>query len=103
MKSNEAGKRLLDINYDTYAHGEAVLGWLNGTILLHGKTTDWGTSLPSSCWLSSSSSTKLIFPWGHVESNFENGDQYVMGNLTGKAETLSMRWCWNERWRETGD
>ena len=26
---------LVEIDYDTYAHGEA-LGWLNGTLQLHG-------------------------------------------------------------------
>ena len=31
------GTKILDINYDKYAHGEAVLGWLNGTVALTGK------------------------------------------------------------------
>ena len=36
ISRTDAGKRLLEIDYDTYAHGEAVLGWLNGTLMLHG-------------------------------------------------------------------
>ncbi|QJW98915.1 GTP-binding protein [Frigoriglobus tundricola] len=30
------GRKLLDIDYDTYAEGEAELGWLNATARLHG-------------------------------------------------------------------
>jgi Ni2+-binding GTPase involved in maturation of urease and hydrogenase len=30
------GGRILDIDYDTYAAGEAELGWLNGTFAVHG-------------------------------------------------------------------
>ncbi|MDR1919090.1 MAG: cobalamin synthesis protein P47K, partial [Tannerellaceae bacterium] len=37
----EAGLHLAEVDYDVYAHGEAVLGWLNGTVRLHGKDTDW--------------------------------------------------------------
>lgn len=91
MKSNEAGKRLLDINYDTYAHGEAVLGWLNGTILLHGKTTDWNQFAKQLLTSLSEQFDKAHLSVGHVKVILENGDQYAMGNLTGKAETLSMR------------
>ncbi len=32
--SKNSGKRLIDVDYDIYANGEAVLGWLNGTIIL---------------------------------------------------------------------
>lgn len=41
MSRQDAGKRLLEIDYDTYANGEAVLGWLNGTIRLHGVNDNW--------------------------------------------------------------
>lgn len=40
--SADAGTRLLDIDYDRYAHGEAVLGWMNANIGLKGdRETDW--------------------------------------------------------------
>ncbi|MDD3588607.1 MAG: GTP-binding protein [Thermoguttaceae bacterium] len=32
------GATLLELDYDRYAHGEAVLGWLNGIVCLHWKT-----------------------------------------------------------------
>ncbi|HVN79638.1 MAG TPA: hypothetical protein VMW38_11625 [Terriglobia bacterium] len=30
-----------EVDYDVYAEGEAVLGWLNATITLRGKPTEW--------------------------------------------------------------
>jgi len=32
LTQGNAGKRILDINYDTYARAEAALGWLNATV-----------------------------------------------------------------------
>ena len=43
QNSNEAGKRLVEVDYDVYAEGEAVLGWLNSTIELSGKSVNWDT------------------------------------------------------------
>jgi len=43
LKGGRAGQRLLDIDYDTYAAGEAVLGWLNAAARLTavGQAPDW--------------------------------------------------------------
>jgi G3E family GTPase len=38
------GQRLADVDYDVYAEGEAVLGWLNATVTLRGEPP---TVLPS--------------------------------------------------------
>ena len=38
-----AGQKIADVDYDTYAEGEAVLGWLNATASLSPKEPiDWG-------------------------------------------------------------
>ena len=38
----QAGQRILEVDYDRYADGEAVLGWLNATIQLHAdEPTGW--------------------------------------------------------------
>lgn len=43
MRAGESGKQLLDIDYDTYAEGEAVLGWLNARFGLKAEEDrDWG-------------------------------------------------------------
>jgi len=39
---NVPGKRLTEVDYDTYAEGEAVLGWLNASFQLHANApVDW--------------------------------------------------------------
>lgn len=41
MNRTDAGKRLAVVDYDIYAEGEAVLGWLNSSIELSGEQTNW--------------------------------------------------------------
>ena len=37
LRGGEAGKRIVDVDYDRYAEGEAVLGWLNAVIDLQSR------------------------------------------------------------------
>lgn len=87
----DAGKRLADVDYDIYAHGEAVLGWLNGTVSLHGENTDWDTFTHRLLRDLAQEFDAEKFPVGHVKIISENGKQFVVGNLTGTGETLTMR------------
>lgn len=43
LADNAAGRRVVEVDYDRYAEGEAVLGWLNAVIHFHahGKEPDW--------------------------------------------------------------
>lgn len=87
----DAGTKLLDIDYDKYAHGEAVLGWLNGTVLLFGPSTDWDNFFKS---LLDNLSEKLVaesLPIGHVKLIAENGKQSICANITGDVSTLQFR------------
>lgn len=87
----DAGTKLLDIDYDKYAHGEAVLGWLNGTVLLSGATTYWDAFFKE---LMNNLSTKLAqeqLPIGHVKMIAENGKQNASANITGDVSTLQFR------------
>ncbi|MDR2118175.1 MAG: cobalamin synthesis protein P47K [Tannerellaceae bacterium] len=93
MKSNGAGLRLADVDYDIYAHGEAVLGWLNGTVRLTAaeEDTDWDGLTYRLLAALSERFDKAGYAVGHVKVIAENGDRYVAGNLTGKASTLAVR------------
>ena len=43
MQDRPAGQRIAEVDYDTYAQGEAVLGWLNGTVQLRAEGgAHWG-------------------------------------------------------------
>lgn len=91
LNRQDAGKRLLEIDYDTYAHGEAVLGWLNGTLLLHGVSESWDDFLKSLMVGLAAKFDESGCAVGHVKVIAENGKRFAVGNLTGKQETLSLR------------
>jgi G3E family GTPase len=42
LKGKQAGKRVVEVDYDRYAEGEAVLGWLNAVVdLTSSDKTEW--------------------------------------------------------------
>ncbi|MDR1729078.1 MAG: cobalamin synthesis protein P47K [Prevotellaceae bacterium] len=86
-----AGKRLVEMDYDIYANGEAVLGWLNGTVRLHGENTDWDNFTRIFLKNLSARFDKENLPVGHVKVIAENGQEFIAGNLTGNSETISFR------------
>ena len=89
--SNQSGKRLIDVDYDIYANGEAVLGWLNGTVGIQGDTTDWDAFIRKYMTGLSEKFDANNYAVGHVKVIAENGKQFIVGNLTGTGETLSFR------------
>lgn len=91
LNSTDAGKRLVEVDYDVYAEGEAVLGWLNSTVELTGSAVDWDAFTQK---LMQSLSTRFDASnasVGHVKILVESGDQYLIANLTGKGNTLTLR------------
>lgn len=85
------GTRILDIDYDKYAHGEAVLGWLNGTVALTGKDADWDALLRDIMNGIAEAVRKEKLRVGHIKVIAENGKQYAVGNITGDVSTLQFR------------
>ena len=87
----EAGIRLLDIDYDRYAHGEAVLGWLNGTVNLHGNSIAWDDVLKALMTELKVRLEEESLRVGHVKVIAENGQLYAVGNITGANNMLTFR------------
>ena len=85
------GTKILDIDYDKYAHGEAVLGWLNGTVALSGHNVFWDVVLKDIMKGFSNAVKKEKLRVGHIKVIAENGKQYAVGNITGDASTLQLR------------
>ena len=87
-----SGKKILDIDYDKYAHGEAVLGWLNGTVsVTSSKPAYWDTLLKDIMNGLAKAVKKEKLRVGHIKVIAENGPQYAVGNITGDAATLQLR------------
>jgi G3E family GTPase len=92
LSSNEAGKHIVEVDYDTYAEGEAVLGWLNCSASLSGKNVDWDSFAHRFMQYMASGIDAGNLSVGHVKIMVENGDQYISANLTGKSDTQTFRW-----------
>ena len=87
----EAGKKLLDIDYDRYAHGEAVLGWLNGTLHLAGEGICWDDVLKDIMAKLTAAITSESLRVGHVKLIMECGKDYAVTNLTGAGNQTTLR------------
>ena len=87
----DAGRHIAEVDYDVYAEGEAVLGWLNATILLRGEPADWNVFAGKFLSGLSQRFDSMGASIGHVKLMVEAGDSFLIGNLTGKEETLSIR------------
>ena len=85
------GTKILDINYDKYAHGEAVLGWLNGTVALTGQNAYWDTLLKDIMMGICKAVKKEKLRVGHIKVIAKNGKQYAVGIITGDVSTLQFR------------
>ena len=45
-----AGQHVVEVDYDTYAAGEAALGWLNASVALCSGAPSTGRPMPKICW-----------------------------------------------------
>ena len=91
MNRTNSGQRLAEVDYDIYAEGEAVLGWLNSTIELSGEQTDWDVFAKQLMQDLSIQFDSRKASVGHVKLILEAGDKYLTGNLTGLNNTLNFR------------
>ncbi|KAA6331459.1 putative metal chaperone YciC [termite gut metagenome] len=91
LKRTDAGLRIAEVDYDIYAHGEAVLAWLNGTVQLKGEAVDWNTCTRDLLADLGKRLDNAGYAVGHVKAILESGDSFIIGNLTGKGDTLSIR------------
>lgn len=91
IRRHDAGKRIVEVDYDIYANGEAVLGWLNGTVTLKGETTDWDKFILSFMNKLCACFEKEMLPIGHVKAILENGENSIVVNFTGGINTISVR------------
>jgi G3E family GTPase len=92
MAATDAGATIVPVDYDRYAHGEAVLGWLNATAsvtacpCMDGKKvlTDFLTAFHSEI-------KKTNSEVGHVKASLNvNGKEWV-GNLTALHGSVDVR------------
>ncbi|MDR0415344.1 MAG: cobalamin synthesis protein P47K [Prevotellaceae bacterium] len=92
LTRSDAGLRLAEVDYDVYAHGEAVLGWLNGTVRLHGKpATDWNFFTRNFLETLAEQLRSKRHSVGHVKVAVESGGLLATGSIAGNAATPAVR------------
>ena len=91
LTKSDIKRQRIEIDYDVYAEGEAVLGWLNWKMELKSDRADWDKILKGIfSELAYRFDTREI-GIGHVKILMENNERYSVGNLTGEGHTLTFR------------
>lgn len=91
MARTDAGRQLAEVDYDIYAEGEAVLGWLNATFALRGAEVNWLSFAEEFLNGLSKRFDTANASVGHVKLIIDADGQNIVGNLTGRKETVSVR------------
>jgi Ni2+-binding GTPase involved in maturation of urease and hydrogenase len=88
-----AGRRIADVDYDIYAEGEAVLGWLNASIRLQstGPAVDWRAFCAALLANAQKSLLARQADVGHVKLFLAAGEGSLVGNLTTTAGRPTVR------------
>jgi len=82
-----AGERIIEVDYDVYAEGEAVLGWLNAHVELEAATArDWKTLSMDLLRTMQEALAAYGSETAHVKMFLWTPDGWVCGNLTRSAE-----------------
>ncbi len=88
LTRNDTGKRLVEVDYTIYAEGEAVLGWLNATLELQRKNTDWDDVVIQLMKTLNKTFEEEQTAVGHIKMILDNSKNYFSANLTGTGDTL---------------
>lgn len=90
ISRQSAGVRLADVNYDIYAEGEAILGWLNTTVKVSGENIQWNAfgekllrELNDRCY-------KEQLRIGHIKLSIAAQGEFLSGNITGTQDNLNV-------------
>lgn len=86
LSTRVAGSRILEVNYDTYAEGEAVLGWLNAEIRLSAiaGSAEWRVFCSDLLKELRETFRDRHARIGHVKLLLAAGGGHCMGNLTSR-------------------
>ncbi len=90
--ANAAGTRIVPVDYELYAQGEAVLGWLNATARLEASAPlDWPQYCRDFLARFKSLAGRQSAEIAHVKLLLTAPDCIVMANLTGSDSAPSIR------------
>ena len=93
LEQGAAGSRIVDVDYDTYAKGEAVLGWLNAAVQLSSTNgaPRWEGFLADILSDLKASLQQLSAGIGHIKLLLTSGDGRCLANLTQTDGAVSLK------------
>ena len=92
LAGGRPGAHLTEVDYDRYAHGEAVLGWLNAAIELAGAAdTDWNAFAESLLAKLKDAFLADQAEIGHVKLSLTCDGKVILGNVGSIGGTVNMR------------
>ena len=90
LSATDAGATIIPVDYDRYAHGEAVLGWLNATATV-APNIDGKKLLTDILTAFHSEIKKSGWEVGHVKMSLNVGGKEWVGNLTALNGNVDVR------------
>jgi len=90
MSASDAGATIVPVDYDRYAHGEAVLGWLNATASVV-PNTDGKKLLTDVLTAFHVEIKKANWEVGHVKMSLNVSGKEWVGNLTALNGSVDVR------------
>lgn len=91
---SDCGRKIIDVDYDTYASGEAELGWLNASIsLVAREKIDWTVLGRNLIGRIHEELSRLNAEIGHLKLLISNPDGQVAANATSIREKPEVRTC----------
>ena len=88
--TDKAGNRLTDVDYDRYANGEAVLGWLNAAMDLRGKA-EWHAFAENLLNALGEAFAEKKAEIGHVKLILLDGEKSIVGNIGKLSDSANCR------------
>jgi hypothetical protein len=87
LHQQPGSRRVVDVDYDVYAAGEAALGWLNAVVSLRAdRETDWAAFCLAVLENVQMALAARRAEVGHVKLYLSTATGSLTGNLTGGAE-----------------
>jgi len=92
LAGGRPGTHLTEVDYDRYAHGEAVLGWLNAAIELSGAAdTDWNAFAEKLLTSLRDAFRAENAEIGHLKLSLTCDGKAVLGNVGAIGGSVNMR------------
>lgn len=99
LSGGDAGRRVVEVDYDRYADGEAVFGWLNAVVALTSgeDRVDWPGFCRDLLRVLQQACREAGAEVGHVKLLLSGPAGYCVGNLTRTHGRISVQDSWQPR------